>query len=92
MIQFDANIILEDYSKILELILNRKPDKMTSSILDTIGILKNIIINRLNIDNFEFNKPQILEVVNIEPTFKIIIVKVLIGDKPVLLGTEMISM
>lgn len=89
---YDVEDIKDDFEKVLEIIYNRPVDITRTFGLDTTTILKDMIVNRLDIEDFNLNQPTVVNIKGANPKFNIIVNKLKIEGTIKLLGVEFMEM
>ena len=93
MISFDGSLLIEDFNKVISLIYgDTKPFIKDIIDLDTVFILRNMVVTRLNKDEFDLNTPKVIKVINVTPPFDIVVVKLKVNKETILTGVERMSM
>jgi len=86
--KFNIDDIIDDVKLVFKLLYDE--DDYTKLLADKMGIVKDMVISRLDKDKFKLNEPVIIALTNVTPKVDIVVVKVSIGDNIVLIGTERI--
>jgi len=91
MLKYDATQVIDVYNEVIDRLLNSNTSKVNLETLDRVNLLRSIIVNRLNKADYGLNKPVTIQITHIEPEFKLIVVKVKVGNEELLVGTAHIG-